>query len=256
MYYVKSFDGLTLQTYKNISQTDDIGQGMAINRYIQTPNGWYDINESGTAKRNVNYVRASRLLSYASSDALRLAVEDWRAKIGTRGALTVEWWDGTERWVYARLDSVSSPSFVGDIASASMDLTFSTIEQAWRGPTLSSQSFSLSGKSSYSFSVNNAGDLPVYDVLITLVGGTTMYDPTVTNNTTGHGWQYEDTLTGTLLVNSGAKTISKTYNYFDPLNRNIWFSLDPGSNSVTWQMDTSTADSGTSITFDFYPRYG
>lgn len=257
MYYVKSFDGLNLQTEKDYGMSDDIGSGLAINRYIQTPNGWYDINQSQTAKRNVNHISATRLFHYSSAAAMRGAVEDWRAKLGTRGILTVEWWDGTARWTYARLDNVQAPSFIGDIASAQVSLQWSMIEQNWRASSLTSDTEDVGGSSSTNWTVNNPGDLTVYDMTITIASAGYMNNPTLTNQTTGHFFQYDlAPFTQTLIVDTGAKTQNRTYNFFNFSNKNEWFVLQPGNNSIRIAMDSGSANVGASVKFEFYARYG
>jgi phage-related protein len=108
-----------------------------------------------------------------------------------------------------------------------------------------------SAKTGGSAVINNAGDANTYP-LLTFTGPLT--SPFVINTTTGETFKVNATLnTGdTLLCDMTTKTMllnttTNAMNYFDPSN--IWMSLQPGDNNITFGTSLSSDTGNVSVSF-------
>lgn len=133
-YIVKLFDGLAVPEYIRPGDSQDMGTGAALTSFLQLPGGgYYDNYRDRTSPQGIRPINKTGVL-WGTDAELRAQVDSWRAKLGKRGRLTVEFDDGSMRWQWARLQDVSTPrSYDNRGGWCPIALTWITAAQNWRG---------------------------------------------------------------------------------------------------------------------------
>lgn len=108
-YRVRLFDGLPLPEYITRGDQQTMGSGSALTAFLQLPGGgYYDNYQHRKSPQGIRPISKSGLF-YGTAAELRAELLAWRAKIGVRGRLTVEFDDGLLLWQWARLQDVDAP---------------------------------------------------------------------------------------------------------------------------------------------------
>lgn len=163
------------------------------------------------------------------------------------------------RWAYARLRSFPSITWrAGDIFFKGVSLDFARISPTWFGSAAISSSAAATG----TVVINNTGNAPVYNAVLTLFG--TFTNPVITNTTTGYVLQTNRDGTSNdhrVKFDSGANTVEFSSNaggvwaddyanFVRAVGQIQLMKLNPGNNSFTF----SGVASGT-LAWSFYPAW-
>jgi hypothetical protein len=155
-YTVVMFDGLAISPYLQRGDSQDIGTGASLSSFLPLPGGgYYDNYQSKRSPQGIRPINKSGVF-WGTDAELRAELQAWRAKLGQRGRLTVEWDDGTLMWQWARLQDVSAPR--GSNVKGGwqpFSLTWITAAQNWRGVVHDSEGWTW-GDGSWSFGDGSA----------------------------------------------------------------------------------------------------
>lgn len=133
MYKVILFDGLEIPPYITRGDQQTMGTGAALTAFLQLPGGgYYDNYRHRKSPQGVRPISKSGLF-FGTAAELRAELLAWRAKIGVRGRLTVEFDDGLALWQWARLQDVDAPRPAAAKAHwTPVTFTWITAAQNWR----------------------------------------------------------------------------------------------------------------------------
>ena len=170
-----------------------------------------------------------------------------RQAVGTRGKLTRVWnSSGNSEWCYARLLALDAVEEVMNQTYLELDMLIQMFSPCWYG-TANSDNFTLSAGSgnSNTLTVNNGGNAPIDNAVITITCGSTtitgveikhMLGATIWNHLT---WSGSLTAAQTLEFDAGAHTVEKQgaddYPAFDfgaSHKEAVMFRLWAGDNTV------------------------
>lgn len=264
-YALTEFDGLTLPAYKEANQSDELGTGVALTSYAQTPGGqFYDNYGSGVAPMGQDpIVKESRLIETSSAN-LRIALDALRSKKGRRGVLKATFHDATVRWIYARLVDIHHPALRGNIRTADVRMIFVPEGGIWYHATQTTASGTLTatGGGTQDVVVSNAGNVNVVDLVVTVTAGTNSITAlTIANITASYTTSYSGTIATTkaLAVDVGAMSVlydgANAYSSFTPsTNKAQWLILQPGNNTIRFTV-TGNAAANSTYSIVYYPTY-
>lgn len=133
-YRVRLFDNLIVPDYVTPVGSHNMGTGNALTSFLPLPGGGYYDNY-----RDLRSPQGIRPITVRSSfvgtqTLLREQIQSWRALLGERRRLTVEYDDGLLVWQWARLQNVEverGPTAI--VSSIPVVLTWITAAQNWRG---------------------------------------------------------------------------------------------------------------------------
>ena len=132
-YIVKMFDGLLVPEYIQPGDRQDIGSGSALTSFLSLPGGgFYDNYRDRKSPQGIRPISKSGVF-WGTASELETQLDAWRAKLGVRGRLTVEFDTGDLRWQWARLRDVSAPRPSNAKGGwLPFTLTWITAAQNWR----------------------------------------------------------------------------------------------------------------------------
>ncbi len=133
-YRIVAFDALPVPEYIRAGDNQDMGTGSALTSFLPLPGGgFYDNYQDRKSPQGIRPLSKSGLF-WGTDDELEAEINAWRAKIGVRGRLAVEWDNGALRWQWARLQDVSCPR-PREAKGGWLPFTFTwiTAAQNWRG---------------------------------------------------------------------------------------------------------------------------
>lgn len=244
-YVLKLFDGLLIPEEIQRGDSQDLGTGSALTSFLPLPGGgYYDNYQDRKSPQGIRPL--SKLgLFWGTHSELRELLDDWRAKIGVRGRLTIEYDDGSLRWQWARLQDVSTPR-PSNAKGGWLPFTFTwiTAAQNWRGVVygeedwtwgdeswvfgdgsaemgVGAQTFTLADADERITVTHNGNiDAPNVKLRFDMVG--TWQDLTVVNETTGQQ----------IIINRAASDVS-TWVEIDAAGRKMWLGQNAPQPIVT-----------------------
>lgn len=275
-FWYTKFGSLNLSLYE---PSHDLQTGAAATQLIPLPGGGvFDAlgNEDAPLQYRMLSVRHLLWNTTDTEAALQSLFNALRAKIGTREQLFRRLADGsTLQWSHARLKNVVATREVLDLSSLPVTLQFELISQWWYAATAKDVTITdipgdtgdlattLAESSGYpvSFTLTNDGNVDNDSVLWEITAGSASITAvTITNTTTGHAMSWSGTLaigdvlrihTGELSVlNDGANDYAS---FTPPSNKEAWFKLQPGENTVT--ISITTAGTGETVRYEFYDAF-
>lgn len=264
-YALTEFDGLTLPAYKEANQSDNLGTGVALTSYAQTPGGqFYDNYGSGVAPLGQDpIVKESRLIESSTAN-LRIALDALRAKKGKRGILKATFHDTTVRWLYARMVDIHHPALRGNLRTADVQMIFMPEGGVWYHATQTTASgvLTATGGGTQDVVVSNAGNVNVVDLVVTVTAGaTTITALTIANTTASYTTSFSGTIATTkaLAVDVGAMSVlndgANAYSSFTPTtNKAQWLILQPGNNTIRFTV-TGNATTNATYSIVYYSAY-
>jgi hypothetical protein len=133
-YRITAFDGLAISEYLRRGDSQDMGTGAALTSFLSLPGGgFYDNYRDRKSPQGIRPITKSGLF-WGTDAELRIELDAWRAKLGKRGRLTVEFDDSSLRWQWARLQDVTAPRSSDNKGGwLPFSLTWITAAQHWRG---------------------------------------------------------------------------------------------------------------------------
>jgi len=277
-YILLSFDSLTIPTYLQDGDQQNIGTGSALTNFTQLAGGgFFDNYGSSVSPRAIQSITKTGFIWGDTAADTRDTLDNWRAKIGVRGKLTVQYDDSTERWQYARLTDVSTPRRGSDKGNwLVVNFTWMTADQKWFGTAHPVQGWTWGdgswtfgdGTATFgeefeeftfdanpdSFSLSNGGNVDATDLVISLRPNEAVSSLTISNSANGASMTFSDTITaGTeLIINVGAMSITNGGdNAFSGFANNQipWMPLAPGTNTITVQYVAADSLNGDIIDF-------
>ncbi len=220
-YTILSFDGLQLPVLRRRSAEQNMGTGSAQTEFRQLPGGgFYRMRRNQRSPQGIQPVTASRVITGASATSMRQQLDAWRSKIGVYGKLSVRFRDGSLRWQWAELQSVSTPQSPSNNVGGQIqdiELVWQTAAQHWngiiRGPAWvwgdnswvfgdgtasfgqNDLSYQIGGVTSYAFDATNAGNIDTTNLLVTHTVAGSRTNWALRNAATGQEIRYTGTLT-------------------------------------------------------------
>ena len=134
-YIIYAFDGLEIPFYLSSGDEQDMGTGQALTSFAQLPGGgFFDNYGRRKSPQGIRPITKSGMVAADSAAEARAMLDTLRAKIGVRGKLTLLFDDGSMRWQWARLQSVSTPRKAADKNNwFAFDMTWISAAQHWYG---------------------------------------------------------------------------------------------------------------------------
>lgn len=132
-YVISMFGNLKLPIYIRQGDSQSMGTGAAQTSFLPLPGGgFYDNYRGGKSPQGTRPLTKSGLF-WGTPAELRAELMAWRAMLGVRERLTLEFDDGTMLWQWARLQNVDTPR-PSDAKSQWNPVTFTwiTAAQNWR----------------------------------------------------------------------------------------------------------------------------
>lgn len=232
-YIIRMFNGLEISPYLRAGDNQDLGTGAALTSFLPLPGGgYYDNYRDLKSPQGIRPITKSGLFLGTQTE-LRQELQAWRAMLGVRGRLTVEFDDGILRWQWARLQDVSTPRPRENKGGwLQFALTWITAAQNWRGVVygeedwtwgdgtwlfgdgsaemgVDAQSFTLSDADE-TVTVTHNGDIDAPNVTLRLEMTGSWEDVTIVNETTGQQLIVERAApdsTPMLEINAGARSL-------------------------------------------------
>lgn len=207
-YRVRQFNGVVVPEYITRGNVQNMGTGNALTSFLPLPGGgFYDNYRRKKSPQGIRPISKSGVF-WGDEDELEAELNVWRAMIGERGVLTLEYDNGALRWQWARLQDVDAPR-PSDAKGGWLPFTMTWISAAqnWRGVTHGQPGWTWGDESwvfgdgtaefgvgpetyilntiDQSIVVNQGGDIDAPNVVLhfDIVG--TWQDLTVINETTG-----------------------------------------------------------------------
>lgn len=227
------FNGLEISPYLRAGDSQDMGTGAALTSFLPLPGGgYYDNYRDLKSPQGIRPITKSGLFLGTQTE-LRQELQAWRAMLGVRGRLTIEFDDGTLRWQWARLQDVSTPRPRENKGGwLQFALTWITAAQNWRGVVygeedwtwgdeswlfgdgsaemgVGAQTFALTS-SNQAVTVTHDGDIDAPNVTLRLEMTGAWEDITIINETTAQriALDFLATSAHTLFeVNAGARSV-------------------------------------------------
>lgn len=229
-YIIKAFGNLIVPPYLRPGDSQDLGTGAALTSFLQLPGGgYYDNYQDKKSPQGIRPISKSGIFIGTDSE-LRTQLDAWRAMMGRRERLTIEYDDGALRWQWARLQDVSTPRTKDDKKGwLPFTFTWITAAQNWRGTTASDWTWGDGswafgdgsaefGVGSYTYPLTGSGVVSVYhggsiyasNVVLRLDVPAAWEDVTIVNETTGQTIAIDRasaTARPWIEIDSGARTI-------------------------------------------------
>lgn len=258
MYALDEFDGLALTCL----ELDSVGQ--AAGDYMALAAGQFDTAGAEMTYHRGLTVGAKLLLLGSTPSNLATAGRALQAKIGTRGKLYRQWWDGQREWVYARLVEVKGTTSGQNIVDQEMNARWQVESPVWSGANLVTVNATIT-TAPQNVTLANGGNARVRSVVITVTGTATP----VTSVKIGISGVCEIQWTGSLgtghslVIDTGARSVKKDgvddyANFGLTANHKIaeWLRLGPGNNTVVVTITPGGALSpGTAVKFEYYDAW-
>lgn len=265
-----------------LGKTHDMGSGASRMLNVDSPDGQVDLLGNERAKRGPYTLPVSCTLYDTTPANVQTNLDQLKAMRGKVDKLWMELYDGSERWIKARLDSVSGPRKINNGLYISLTLAFYIKEQSWscanHGPWLfddgeyfdsglyfdGGESYALDS-SPKSITVNNGGNVDVDDLIMTVTARTSNITALVIKRLDGATVLEHLIYSGTILVgeslvvNCGSLSVQNdgagdsahltrgTDHTYDG-----WMRLEPGDNTIQVTRTGGGADS--TIDFNFYDK--
>lgn len=271
-YRYTRFDALDLPTQDGDEDLDREGRF----ELVETAGGGiFDPLGSDQAVSGERSIRARYNLCAATASAFRTAYNALLAKQGRRGELWREHDTGNNEYIYARLERVRSGRQTHNVTSMPVTLEFVLLESDWRGDS-TGQGWNFDDgiyfdagryfdegtadattldSSPKNITVNNGGNKPVTDLILTITAGSADITALTIACTNGEGifsFTYSGTIAAgeALVIDCGARTIKNdgTADYVNfakggTHNRAKWLVLAEGDNTVTVTITGGSTDS-------------
>ncbi len=261
-YTITKFGSTTLPIYK---PTTPVGtHGSRIVTFDLASGGVLDALGSEISPADGEKIRKRCSIVQSTAAAVDTEYKALRALRGTRAQLWRQWADGTQEWVWARLDAIGAERRAKHLFHLDLDLTFIVLSPCWYSQTETTLDFpdlgaddddltttgSESGGTVTIYSgIANDGNINQPDVTFKVTPvDVAVTSITVTNSSSGHAWTYAGSIaaTKTLVVDCGAQSVendgSDDYaNFTGPTDKDEWMELIPGTNVFTVEITGATA---------------
>lgn len=263
-YVIYSFDGVSVPTYLQDGDQQNIGTGAALTNFVQLASGnFFDNYGSGRSPRGIRSITKTGYIWGATAADTKDTLDTWRSKIGVRAKLYVQYDDATQRWQWARLENVSSPRRGSDKGDwIAVDFTWVTADQWWRGTAHPTggwvwgdstwtfgdgtatfgedyQTFTLDANPD-SFTLSNGGNIDTNNLRMSIIPSEAMSFLSISNYTNAAVIGYTGTVAAgqELIIDCGAMSVTLNGNdafssFYKLHTAAPWMPLSPGDNSLS-----------------------
>jgi hypothetical protein len=256
-----AFGALSIPDY---DASQDYGGDATLTGYVQPPGRpAYDTYGTARVPRDGREVTISGVFVSSSMTALDTLLDTWRAVVGTRGLLTVTLASAATRTRYARLTALDLEIEPGPARMQRFSMTYRLEGDIWLGTAHVGTGDDLVtlNTSPKVMTINNAGNAPVYNAVLTLTAGAANITAvTIANAATGYvsSVTYTGTVTAgqALVLDAGAWTVKNngvdayagiTYGATHAVDGLLV--LGPGNNSITITLTGGSTDSTAAYAF-------
>jgi hypothetical protein len=255
-YRIFQFDNVLLP---EILPEDDLGTGAIPSSIIQVAGGSFD----WAAGRRL--LPSRRTISYRgkytgnNNAILRGQVDAFRALLGREAQLSRRRDDDLQiQWITARLLQISQTRRIDNAnVIAEIEALFESRMAAWRTSAGSVVSGSRTGAGEIPITINNIGNVPIEDGILTVSSSQNALAVTVYSSTgIGIFWQGTMGAGMTLAIDSGKRTVTvngtEAYNGFTLVNHSAenWLSIPVGMQSIV-----ITVTASASVSFYYYNQF-
>ncbi len=226
-YKLVAFDNLVLPTYNRES---GVNAAPPLQGYIETAGGGFDSFGSGVAPASTPFPVTMRVVSSEETDAgQKAAIDALRSKIRTRGRLIrTGVADFTQHWVTARLVEVQQRTLYNSPGVQVLNFIWEASTE-WV-ETNADVTETMTG-SPYAFGVENAGNRPVRNAIITVSADDAALTAVALSTTNGTALSWTGTVAAgdSLVFDCGAKSVKN-----DGVNAYSGLTYDSGHTIDDW----------------------